>query len=150
MPSLGTGIQSKQQNKDRKYIPLNSRLERRHKYYLFFCTQLTNHGRSTNQSMLNWISETKFLIIVVDAEIWSPFARPDHPTNACMINGEDAALCLLRQLLKLLGLESPFFFSLTLRSHKQIRDASGFAGVNPPMLKLAQGVYGKTCMISVV
>ena len=86
----------------------------------------------------------------VDAEIWSPFARPDRSTNAYMINEEDVALCLLQQLFKLLGLKSPFFFSLTLRSQKQIRDVGGFAGVNPPILKLAQGVYEKTCMICVV
>ena len=48
-------------------------------------------------------------IKIVDAEIWSPFAWPDRSTNACIFNGEDDALCLLQQLFKLLGLESPFF-----------------------------------------
>ncbi|KAK9221523.1 hypothetical protein WN944_009950 [Citrus x changshan-huyou] len=41
-------------------------------------------------------------------------------------------------------LELPFLLPLSLRSQKWIRDAGGFAGVNPPMPKLAQGVYGKT------
>ena len=83
-------------------------------------------------------------MIPVDAEIWSPFAQPDRSTNACMVNGEDATLSLLQQLFELLGLESPFFFFLIPRSQKQIRDANSFAGVNPPMIKLAQGVCGKT------
>ncbi|KAL9456568.1 hypothetical protein AB3S75_005737 [Citrus x aurantiifolia] len=43
-----------------------------------------------------------------------------------------------------LELESFPFFSINLRSLKRIRDAGGFAGVNPPMPKLVQGVYGKT------
>ncbi|KAK9200489.1 hypothetical protein WN944_015687 [Citrus x changshan-huyou] len=48
---------------------------------------------------------------IVDAEICSPFARPDLSTNVYVI-----------------------------------RDAGGFTGVNPPMPKLAQGVYGKTLL----
>ena len=67
-----TGFQSKQQNKDRQYIPLNPRLERHHKYYLFFCTQLANRGWSTNQSTLNWKSETKLLIYEQTAETKKP------------------------------------------------------------------------------
>ncbi|KAK9199241.1 hypothetical protein WN944_014429 [Citrus x changshan-huyou] len=70
----------------------------------------------------------------VDAEICSPLDRPDFFTNAYVID------CLLEPL----GWESPSFLSLDLRSRKWVRDAGGFAGVNPPMPKLAQGLYGKT------
>ncbi|KAK9180626.1 hypothetical protein WN944_023759 [Citrus x changshan-huyou] len=68
----------------------------------------------------------------------------DRSTNACVVNGEDTAVSLLQQFPELLGFESPFIFFLSLRSQKHIRDADGFAGVNRPKLKLAQGVYGKT------
>ncbi|KAH9751888.1 hypothetical protein KPL71_014485 [Citrus sinensis] len=36
----------------------------------------------------------------------------------------------------------PFLSFPSLCSQKQVRDAGGFAGVNPPMLKLEQGVHG--------
>ena len=85
-----------------------------------------------------------FIIIIVDAEICSPFARPDTYTNVHVINNEDINSFLLRRLLLLVKLELSLFFSLSMRSQKWIRDAGGFAGVNPPMPKLAQGVYGKT------
>ena len=84
------------------------------------------------------------IIIIVDAEIWSPFDRPDWFTNTCIDKGTDAAIHQFQQFLELLGPKSPFFFLSGLRSQKQIRDAGGFSGVNPPILKLVQGVYGKT------
>ena len=80
----------------------------------------------------------------VDAEICSPFTRPDLFTNVYVINREDVTFFLFQRLLESLGFESPFLLFLSLRSQKQIRDADGFTGVNLPMLKLAQGVYGKT------
>ena len=41
----------------------------------------------------------------VDAEICSPFAQPDLPTNAYMVSREDVTLFLFRRLLKSLGVE---------------------------------------------
>ena len=81
---------------------------------------------------------------IVDAEICSPFARPDLYTNVYVINNEDVNFFLLRRSLQSLKFELSFFLSLSLRSQKWIRDVGGFTGVNPPMPKLAQGVYGKT------
>ena len=80
----------------------------------------------------------------VDVEICSPFIGPDLFTNVYVVNREDVTFFLFQRLLEFLGLESPFLLFLSLRSQKRIRDAGGFTGVNPPMLKLAQGVYGKT------
>lgn len=54
----------------------------------------------------------------VDAEIWSPFTRSDWLTNGCIDNDEKVALHKLLQLLKLLGLKSPFFFFPDLHSQK--------------------------------
>ncbi|KAH9689125.1 putative UDP-glucuronate:xylan alpha-glucuronosyltransferase 4 [Citrus sinensis] len=75
---------------------------------------------------------------VVDAEICSPFARPDLSTNVYVVSREEVTLFSLRLLLKPLGLESPILILLNLRSQKRIRDAGGFIGVNPPMPKSAQ------------
>ena len=80
----------------------------------------------------------------VDAEIWSPFDRLDWFTNTCIDKETEAAIHQLQQFPDLLGPKSPFFFLPGPRSQKQNRDAGGFSGVNLPILKLVQGVYGKT------
>ena len=59
----------------------------------------------------------------VDAEICSPFARPDLYTNAYVVGREDVNFFLLDRSLKSLELESPFLLLLNLRSQKWIRDA---------------------------
>ena len=79
----------------------------------------------------------------VDAEIWSPVARPDWFTNVCVDKEEEVTLHQLQQSPELVGPNSLFFFFPSLRSHKQIKDVGGFSGVNPLMLKSVQGVYGK-------
>ncbi|KAH9679735.1 U3 small nucleolar RNA-associated protein 18-like [Citrus sinensis] len=68
---------------------------------------------------------------------FSPFGEDLH-TNVCSINNEDVSLSLLQRSLLLPTLDFSFFFSLCMRSQKYVRDAGGFAGVNPPMPKLAQ------------
>ncbi|KAK9180984.1 hypothetical protein WN944_024121 [Citrus x changshan-huyou] len=85
--------------------------------------------------------------LLVDAKICSSSVRPDLHTNVCSINNEDVSLSLLQRSLLLPTLDFSFFFSLCMRSQKYVRDAGGFAGVNPPMPKLAQGIYGKTVQL---
>ena len=88
--------------------------------------------------------------VTVDAEICSPFARPDLYTNTYVVEREDVNFFFLQRSLKSLELESSFFLLLNLRSQKWIKDANGFTGVNPPMSKLAQGVYGKTVQFRLI
>ncbi|KAK9181563.1 hypothetical protein WN944_024700 [Citrus x changshan-huyou] len=68
-------------------------------------------------------------------------------TNVYVINSEDVNFFLLRRSFWPPKLELSFLLPLSLRSQKWIRDAGGIAGVNPPMPKLAQGVYGKTVQL---
>ena len=70
--------------------------------------------------------------------------RLDWFTNACIDKGTEAAIHQLQQFPELLGPKSPVFFLPGLRSQKQIRDASGFSGINPSILNLVQGVYEKS------
>ena len=79
----------------------------------------------------------------VDAEICSLFTRPNLFINVYVVNREDVTFFLFQRLFEFLGLELPFLLFLSLRSQKRIRDAGGFTGVNPLMLKLAQSVYRK-------
>ena len=83
-------------------------------------------------------------MISVDAEISSPFARPNWITNGCIDDDEKVALHKLLHLTELLGLKWLVFFFSDLRAQKQIRGASGFSGGNPPILKSVCGVYRKT------
>ncbi|KAH9681821.1 Amino oxidase domain-containing protein [Citrus sinensis] len=74
----------------------------------------------------------------VDAEIWSSFTRPDCSTNVRVAQEGKVVLSLLQQLPVFLEPESPFLSFPSMCSQKQVRDAGGFTGVNPPMLKLEQ------------
>ena len=65
------------------------------------------------------------------------------PTFMWLVEKMSLSSCF-NDCLKLQELESPCFLLLSLRSQKWIRDTGGFTGVNPPMPKLAQGVYEKT------
>ena len=45
----------------------------------------------------------------VDAEIYSPFARPDLSTNVYVVSSEDVTLFLFQRLFKSLGRNHPSF-----------------------------------------
>ncbi|KAH9681809.1 Amino oxidase domain-containing protein [Citrus sinensis] len=93
------------------------------------CTSMGMHPKAPHRRRQN-----------VDAEIWSSFTRPDCSTNVRVAQEGKVVLSLLQQLPVFLEPESPFLSFPSMCSQKQVRDAGGFTGVNPPMLKLEQGL----------
>ncbi|KAH9681825.1 Amino oxidase domain-containing protein [Citrus sinensis] len=91
------------------------------------CTSMGMHPKAPHRRRQN-----------VDAEIWSSFTRPDCSTNVRVAQEGKVVLSLLQQLPVFLEPESPFLSFPSMCSQKQVRDAGGFTGVNPPMLKLEQ------------
>ncbi|KAH9681823.1 Amino oxidase domain-containing protein [Citrus sinensis] len=95
------------------------------------CTSMGMHPKAPHRRRQN-----------VDAEIWSSFTRPDCSTNVRVAQEGKVVLSLLQQLPVFLEPESPFLSFPSMCSQKQVRDAGGFTGVNPPMLKLEQDPHG--------
>ncbi|KAH9681822.1 Amino oxidase domain-containing protein [Citrus sinensis] len=94
------------------------------------CTSMGMHPKAPHRRRQN-----------VDAEIWSSFTRPDCSTNVRVAQEGKVVLSLLQQLPVFLEPESPFLSFPSMCSQKQVRDAGGFTGVNPPMLNWHMPVH---------